>query len=132
MISNGGFVSGNSFVWGSVGKLGLSFVGKTADHSAMRTHFKNGNAVMLNVNNGGHWVLMTGISGTNFLVNDPGFSKSSYTQGEVVNSGVFKRPAGCSTKLLSAEDVVEDISLFEMEMTEFETLNSEPSFLQFE
>ena len=100
----------------------------------MRTHFKNGNAVVLNVNNGGHWVLMTGISGTSFLVNDPGFSKSTYTQAEVVNSGVFKRPAGCSTKLLSAEDVAEDISLFEMEMAEFEveTLLSEPSFLQFE
>ena len=31
--SNGGYVSGNSFVWGSVGKLGLSFTGKTGDHA---------------------------------------------------------------------------------------------------
>ena len=98
----------------------------------MRNHFKNGNAVILNVNKGGHWVLMTGISGSNFLVNDPGFTKTSYTQSEVVNSGVFKRPTGCSTKLLAAEEKVEDISLFEMEMAEFEILKSEPTFLQFE
>ena len=98
----------------------------------MRSHFKNGKAVILNVNKGGHWVLMTGISGNNFLVNDSGFSKSSYTQSEVVNSGVFKRPASCNTKLLAAEDTVEDMSLFEMEIAEFENANIEQMFLQYE
>jgi hypothetical protein len=32
--------------------------------------FLNGDGVILS--NGGHWVLMTGINGSDFLVNDPG------------------------------------------------------------
>ena len=100
----------------------------------MRSYFKSGHAVVLNVNNGGHWVLMTGISGTNFLVNDPGFSKTSYTQGEVVGSGVYKKPAGCSSMLLASE-IEADLNLAQLEMPEFEVetfLSAEPSFLQFE
>ena len=85
----------------------------------MRTYFKSGHAVVLNVNNGGHWVLMTGISGTNFLINDPGFTKSSYTQSEVVGSGVYKRPAGCSSMLLASEFEADLINA-ELEMPEFE------------
>ena len=86
----------------------------------MRSYFKSGNAVILNVNKGGHWVLMTGISGNNFLVNDPGFTKTSYTQPEVVGSGVYKRPAGCSSMLLASEAEEVDFTLAELEMPEIE------------
>ncbi len=94
----------------------------------MRSYFKNGYAVLLNVNNGGHWVLMTGFSGANFLVNDPGYSKSSYTQSQIVSSAFFTRPSGCSTRHLIAKENTEDLSLSEMEMPEFEaaTILSEP------
>ena len=34
---------------------------------------------MCNVHNGGHWVLATGYSGDKILVNDPGYSTSSYS-----------------------------------------------------
>ena len=30
---NGGYASGNLFVWGSVSKLGASYVGKVTDHN---------------------------------------------------------------------------------------------------
>ena len=48
-------------------------------------------------------MLMTGISGTDYLVNDPGFSKTSYAQIEVVKTAIYTRPAGCSS-LQSAID----------------------------
>ena len=44
----------------------------------MINEFNSGHIVILNVHNGHHWVLMTGVSGSNFLVNDPGYSTSSY------------------------------------------------------
>ena len=34
---------------------------------------------MCNVHNGGHWVLATGYNGDTILVNDPGYSTSSYS-----------------------------------------------------
>ena len=68
-----------------------------ADHSA-------GKVVILNVHNGGHWVLTTGVSGTSFIVNDPGFATSSYTEGEVVRAGIFRKSAA----LLSQSETESD------------------------
>jgi hypothetical protein len=52
---------------------------------------------------------MTGISGSSYLVNDPGYAKTSYTQAEVVTSASYKRPAGCRslTATLEAENLSE-------------------------
>jgi hypothetical protein len=62
----------------------------------MADNFKQGKAVLLNVNNGAHWVLMTGWTGTNFLVNDPGYARTSYAPSEVMGSAIYIRPAtGC-------------------------------------
>lgn len=132
---NGGYASGNLFVWGAVSKFGLTYVGQITDKNQMHSYFNSGHAVILNVNNGGHWVLMTGNSGANFLVNDPGFAKSSYTAGEVVRAGIFKRPAGCSSLLQAPAEpielsVAEMIEFQEMEAV-FEAENA-TGFLQFE
>ena len=89
LMSHGGY-SGNLFIWGSVKPLGLDFVGFEANHDKQAAHIKAGRAVILNVNNGGHWVLGTGVSGSNFLVNDPGYSRTSYAFSEVKDSGVLK------------------------------------------
>ena len=102
LSANGGY-SGASLVWGSVSKLGLTFVTKSTSHTDIINYFNQGKAVVLNVNQGGHWVLMTGHSGTTYFVNDPGFAKTSYTQAEVVNSGIYTRPSGCAS-LLSASN----------------------------
>ena len=90
---NGGYASGNLFVWGSVGKLGLSYVGKVSDKNAMKKYIDQGFGVILNVKNGGHWVLATGHNAAGFTINDPGATKASYTNAEVVGAGVY-RPIG--------------------------------------
>ena len=122
---NGGYASGNLFVWGSVAKLGLSYVGKTTDKNTMKNYINQGYGVILNVKNGGHWVLATGHTTAGFTVNDPGATKTSYTNAEVVGAGVY-RPIG---KLASPE---EDLSMFTFEEFEnldnIETVFEEPSF----
>ena len=74
---------------------------------------------------------MTGSSGSNFLVNDPGFTKSSYTAGEVVRAGIFTRPTGCSALLsesLVAEETL-DLSAVNMIAVQEVAALLEPSFL---
>ena len=100
--NNGGYVSGNLFVWASVQPFGLSFVGFASTDADIKAKFNQGYAVILNVNNGGHYVLMTGSSASGYSVNDPGFSKTSYTNAEVVKAGYYKKPSGCAS-LLSEE-----------------------------
>ena len=80
---HGGYVSGDLLVWGSVTSLGLSFIGKVAN-SQIAPGLSAGHVVILNVHNGGHWVLATGISGSKINVHDPGFSTSSYDMSEIV------------------------------------------------
>ena len=99
--SHGGYVSGNLFVWGSVQTFGLSFVGFASTAADIKSHFNQGHAVILNVNNGGHYVLMTGHTASGYTVNDPGFNKGSYTNGEVVKAGIYKKPSGCKSILAS-------------------------------
>jgi hypothetical protein len=66
-------------VWDSLHTYGMHYVGKTAAHTDIRNYFNNGHIVLLNVNNGGHWVLLTGFASPQiYLVNDPGHSKGTY------------------------------------------------------
>ena len=44
-----------------------------------------GNVVVMNVHNGGHWVLATGYSGNTIYVNDPGYSTTAYDLSQIVN-----------------------------------------------
>lgn len=78
LTSNGGYVSEDGFVWGSINKLGLTFKGKFAN-SQIKPNLDAGNVVICNVHNGGHWVLAHGYNGDNILVNDPGYSTNSYS-----------------------------------------------------
>ena len=90
--SHGGF-SGDLFVWGSVSSLGFTFRGKITGTPAIKAAYKAGQRVILNVNQGHHYVLATGDSGTGFNVMDPGSNKAHYTYGEVVSASIFS--AGC-------------------------------------
>ena len=56
----------------------------------MTSYLDKGYGVILNVNNGGHWVLATGHSSSGFTVNDPGFSKTSYGNGDVKEAAIYK------------------------------------------
>ena len=90
LINNNGYANKYLLSWAQVNKLDLSWKGQTSSFDKLRKSFKDGDAVILNVNKGGHWVLMTGIDGTNFLVNDPGSSwKSSYKASEVVKGAIY-------------------------------------------
>lgn len=75
---HGGYVSGDLFVWGSVNPIGLKYIGKVAN-SNIASSLEAGHVVILNVHNGGHWVLAHSMSGSTIHVNDPGYSTTSYT-----------------------------------------------------
>lgn len=81
---NGGYVSGDLLVWGSVTRLGLTFEGKVSN-SQIKSKLDQGRVVICNVHNGGHWVLAYGYSGDNILVNDPGYSTTSYSLSQIVD-----------------------------------------------
>ena len=87
---HGGYVSGDLFVWASVNSLGISYVGKVAN-SNIASSLAAGHIVILNVHNGGHWVLATSMSGSTIQVNDPGYATTSYALSEIVanNSGLY-------------------------------------------
>lgn len=97
--SHSGYVSGDLFVWASINSLGLVFEGKVSN-SEIKSKLDQGKVVICNVHNGGHWVLAHSYSGDNILVNDPGYSTTSYSLGEIVNgqNGVYRVGNGKSLK----------------------------------
>ena len=95
--ANGGYARGDEFVWASINKLGLTF-GNFVPNANIKANLDAGKVVICNVHNGGHWVLAYGYNGDNILVNDPGYSTTSYTLAQIVNgnTGVYtvsKMPA---------------------------------------
>jgi ABC-type bacteriocin/lantibiotic exporter with double-glycine peptidase domain len=88
--THGGYVSGNLFVWASINAIGLHFEGKVAN-SAIKSSLDQNKIVIINVHNGGHWVLATRYSGDTIYVNDPGYNTASYQMSEIVNgqTGVY-------------------------------------------
>ncbi|CAD8102431.1 unnamed protein product [Paramecium sonneborni] len=87
---HGGYVSGDLFVWASIEPLGFIFQGWCTTTQATYK-FDAGYHVILNVNNGHHYVLMTSYSGSTFNVNDPGYSKTSYSASEVKEAAFYLR-----------------------------------------
>ena len=81
---------GDEFEWGSVARFGLYYQGQPTDKATINRNICANNVVILNVMNGGHWVLATGVApdGT-YYVNDPGFYRSTYASWEVVRAGIF-------------------------------------------
>lgn len=68
---------------------------KTNDLSfdTVRSYLDKGRIVIANVNNGGHFVLLTGYSevdGDTFAVNDPGYDRATYSyKNDVVGYRIF-------------------------------------------
>jgi len=88
---HGGYVQQNLFVWASINPLGLTFTGFIGNGD-IAAKLNSGSIVILNVHNGGHWVLATSISGNTIYVNDPGYSTTSYSMSEIVagNTGTYR------------------------------------------
>ena len=91
LTKNGGYASGDLFVWGSVAKFGYHYTGRFNKAADIKAKMNAGQICILNVNHGGHWVLATGHDASGFNVNDPGFGKTRQSNGDVVGSGCFKR-----------------------------------------
>ena len=120
--SNGGYVSGNLFVWASINKLGLTFKGFVAN-SAIKSNLDAGNVVICNVHNGGHWVLAHSYNGNNILVNDPGYSTTSYDLTQIVNgnNGVYsvnKIPDFLNIWFCTVEDYIDNLFGIEKDVAE--------------
>lgn len=82
--ANKGYVSQDLFVWASINPLGVKFIG-FINRNAIASNLNRDNIVILNVHNGGHWVLATRmLDDNNVAVNDPGYSTSSYTLSQIV------------------------------------------------
>jgi hypothetical protein len=98
---NGGYVNEAYLVYGTLNTFGMFYVGKTSSFADIRNFFNAGHIIFLNVNNGGHWVLLTGYAGAQtYQVNDPGHERQTYKQDEIVNSVVFTRPSSCMSRII--------------------------------
>lgn len=90
--SNGGYASGCNIIWASVDAFGVTaFQGiEQASESAICNGLSEGHGIVANVHNGGHWVLLTACAGNGvFYVNDPGYSTTTYTMGDIVQEAVY-------------------------------------------
>lgn len=105
LTANGGYVKDDLFVWASINSWGVTFQGFISNDKITK-YIDGGYIVILNVHNGGHWVLATGYQGDSITVNDPGYSTASYTLSQIVNgnTGVYtlnKLPNFLTSWLLS-------------------------------
>ena len=92
LSNNGGYYDGCDLLWGSIDAFGVTrFQGlETADEGAICNGLAQGHGIVANVNNGGHWVLLTGcLGGGVFTVNDPGFNRDTYGMWEIVMEAVY-------------------------------------------
>src|SRR3990167_983804 len=87
--SNGGY-QGNLFMWGAVAKFGLTYEGQPSDLTSIKNAVCTNKIVILNVNQGGHWVLATSVNDSGFGVNDSGYLKNFYNNNEVSRAGIFR------------------------------------------
>jgi hypothetical protein len=66
------------------------YLGKVSN-SQIKSNLDAGRVVILNVHNGGHWVLAYGYNGDTIMVNDPGYNVASYTLSQIVDgqNGIY-------------------------------------------
>jgi len=92
LTQNGGYANGCDIYWGKVDAFGVtSFQGiERANEQEICNGLAAGHGIVANVNNGGHWVLLTGCAGNGvFYVNDPGYSRSTYSMSEISQEAVY-------------------------------------------
>jgi hypothetical protein len=105
LTANNGYVKDDLFVWASINSWGVTFAGFISNNKIAK-YIDDGYIVIVNVHNGGHWVLATGYQGDTINVNDPGYISVSYTLSQIVNgnTGVYtlnKLPNFLTSWLLS-------------------------------
>jgi len=92
LTRNGGYASGDLFIWSSVNRFGFSFQTNSLPRDQVEGAINSGKIVILNVRGGSHWVLATGMGSNGAInVNDPGFNQGQYDINDVVAAGVYVR-----------------------------------------
>lgn len=92
LTNNGGYASGCNIYWGKVDAFGVTtYMGQQyANENEICTGLSKNHGIIANVNNGGHWVLLTGCAGNGvFYVNDPGYSRTTYKMSEISIEAVY-------------------------------------------
>lgn len=89
--THGGYLNGDTFVWGSVNELGLLYEGKVANRH-IKSNIDEGKVVICNVRSGTHWILAYQYTGDTFFVNDPLYTNTTYNLRDIVEgqSHVYK------------------------------------------
>ena len=102
--SNGG-ISGPQINYTKLGEIGLGYDGNCGS-SEVKANIDKGKIVCMNVHNGGHWVLGYAYNGNTIMVNDPGYSTTSYSLSEVGNSHVFTAKGSTSAILEKLKSLI--------------------------
>ena len=89
MLSYSGYL-GNLLVWSAANRLGVVYEGQIESIAAIKDAVCKNKIVVLNVNQGGHWVLATGVEGNSFIVNDSGYNRNSYPTNEVEVASIYR------------------------------------------
>eukprot|EP01033_Poteriospumella_lacustris_P010290 gene10290-7308_t len=92
LTKNGGYASGCNIIWAKAddfGKTKFQAI-ETANESQICSGLSQGHGIIANVNNGNHWVLLTGCAGNGvFYVNDPGYTRTTYKMSEILREAVY-------------------------------------------
>lgn len=92
LTHNGGYANGCDIIWAKADDYGVTkFQGiEYANEQEICNGLSQMHGIIANVNNGGHWVLLTGCAGNGvFYVNDPGYSRTTYSMGEILREAVY-------------------------------------------
>jgi len=94
LMKNNGY-QGNLYVWAKIEKFGFRYMGQTRDTNYMKTLVCQGNKILiLNIDNGGHWVLATGMNeeSKSFTILDGWkmLDRTSVKYSEVKRAGIYE------------------------------------------
>lgn len=92
LSNNGGYSGGCDIIWGRADDFGVTtFQGlEDANEEEICNGLSQGHGIIANVNNGGHWVLLTGCAGNGvFYVNDPGYNRDTYSIWDISIEAVY-------------------------------------------
>jgi len=94
--NHNGYEGGDELMWASVDAFGTAKMYNyyrgygSLSQTQLQAFIKQGYGTVVNVRNGGHWVLVTGhVDGSTYTVNDPGFNVNSYVYGDMGNFVVY-------------------------------------------
>ena len=92
LTTHGGYANGCNIIWARADDFGVTQFRsiQVASYNEICNGLSQNHGIIANVNNGGHWVLLTGCAGNgNFYVNDPGYNRNTYSIGEISQEAVY-------------------------------------------